>query len=349
MLATAQVSRGWDVHIALRRGGVHYLRVREGGVRIHVLGDLRKAHPVLFARLAAVVREVQPQIIHTWLPQMDVVGGVVAIFNRVPWVMSERAVLAAYATMPLLRRTRSWLARFACFVVANSPEGTDEWKQTVSSVDFIGNAVDVAAIDAVDPATAPEVPLLLCVGRLANQKAPEILVQAAAQLAPQKFELLIVGDGPLKTQLVGMIRELELDDCVRLVPYQADWWRFLKVATALISTSRFEGTPNVILEAMAAECPVIVTDIPAHRSILSDTSALFVPTENVAAVAEAISAVLDDPTSARSRAVNARQQVEPLTIASVAERYESVYATCQGAFQRRPPLRADRHQWSARS
>ena len=146
MLATEQKRRGWDVHIALRRPGVYYLQLCEAGVRIHVLGDLPKAHPLLFLRLALLVRKVRPTLIQSWLAQMDIVGGIVALGTSVPWVMTERNSRAAYTSTKALEWTRTQLGRRANAIVANSNEGASYWRQVATTVECVPNAVDVGAI-----------------------------------------------------------------------------------------------------------------------------------------------------------------------------------------------------------
>jgi glycosyltransferase involved in cell wall biosynthesis len=149
---------------------------------------------------------------------------------------------------------------------------------------------------------------VLWVGRLVPQKAPEVMAAAGAG-----FAVRMLGDGPLR------------DRC-HAEPFRADWWGYLHTADVFVSTSRFEGQPNTVLEAMAAECPLVVTDLPAHREILDDRSARFVPPDDAPALASALREVLADRGAARERARIARERVETRTIARTADAYEAVYA-----------------------
>lgn len=332
MLATEQASRDWSVHVALLRGGVHEERMRNGAVAIHQLGDLRSVHPLLVSRVGALVGHIRPDVLQTWLPQMDLVGGVVALFKRVPWVLSERASKEAYQRRPALAWMRTRLARYAKAVVANSVDGAKYWNRMlpkVESVATVANAVDVAAIRLAAPmaceATGEGATTFLFVGRLVHQKAPEILIQAVRHL-PEHVRALLIGDGLLRQQVYASITAYGLENRVSIKSYHSDWWGFLKTASALVSPSRFEGQPNVVLEAMAAGCPLIVSDIPAHRAILDEGSALIVPRDNPAALANAILSLVADPEAARRRAERASERMAGFTIQAAADAYERVYS-----------------------
>jgi glycosyltransferase involved in cell wall biosynthesis len=110
-----------------------------------------------------------------------------------------------------------------------------------------------------------------------------------------------------------------------MLPFKRDWWGLLKAASALVSVSRYEGHPNVVLETIAAGCPLIVSDIPEHREFLNEASALLVPPEDPAALAQAIDNVLRDGQAARRRAGVAEQRLGELSVAAAADAYESVY------------------------
>lgn len=334
MLAAEQARRGWSVHVALRRGGVHEVRMRGSGAVIHPLGDLRGVHPLLLARAGALVRRIRPDILQTWLPQMDLVGGVVALCTCAPWVLSERSSEAAYQRTLTLAWMRPRLAQYAKAVVANSVEGAEYWIRTlpaVVQVATVDNAVDVAAIRGAAPISCQPSgdrgQILLFVGQLRQVKAPEVFIQAVRHLAERHdVRALLIGDGPLRQEACASITAHGLETRVSVLPYQADWWGMLKTAAALVSTSRFEGQPNVVLEAMAAECPLIVSDIPPHRAILDERSALIVPPDDPKALSDAIMSLLADPGAARVRAKCAFERVAPFTIQATADAYERVYA-----------------------
>lgn len=335
MLAVEQARRGWDVHIALRRGGRHADLLHASKVVVHQLGDYRGASPRLFLRINSLIRELKPDLVQTWLPQMDIVGGFAALCNRVPWVVSERSSRLAYQGMHLYSWVRRCLVRYANAVVANSLSGACYWRELLPAdalVFQVANAVDVASIRNPVPANI-EFPNLrlqeksfLVVGRLAPEKAIDIIVKAVClmPLTPC-FSVLIIGEGPLREGIEISIRNASIEDRVLLSPYREDWWMLLKSASALVSMSRFEGQPNVVLEAMAAGCPLIVSDIPAHREFLNEDSAILVPPDNPSLLAGAMISLLAEPELSRQRAARASGCVDNMTMHLTADAYESVY------------------------
>lgn len=335
MLAAEQAARGWDVHIGLRRSNGVYLELLRGSrVKIHPLGDLRSINLRLFMRISALVREIRPDVVQTWLPQMDVIGGAAALWNGVPLVLTERASKLAFGSFSLLTWVRKQIGRHAQAVVANSSIGARYWQSVLPQKKIlkkIPNAVDAVAIRNVVPVDSDlfqsNQKIVLVVGRLTHQKAVEIVLHAVSLLTDRKeIKFLIMGEGPQRKDLELLIQTLKIKDSVVMLPFQPLWWGWLKIASVLVSMSRYEGNPNVVLEAMAAGCPLIVSDIAEHREILTDESASFVPPEDSMELAVTINKLLADPDSTRKRSEQAKSYVDSLTIQRAADAYEEVYA-----------------------
>jgi len=143
----------------------------------------------------------------------------------------------------------------------------------------INNPVDVAriralALEPVDTGITRTQDLetaiqLVAVGRLHRQKGFDLLINAMALCRNRCLQLTLLGDGPMLDDLQRLTAALELDARVRFVGFQINPYPFLRQADAFILSSRFEGFPNVVLEALACGTPVIATPAPGGvREIL---------------------------------------------------------------------------------
>lgn len=148
----------------------------------------------------------------------------------------------------------------------------------------------------------PDAPLVISVMRLARQKAPEVLLQAAALLADRVPSLrwLIVGGGPLEAEVRSMVAALDLDGRVTLAGPRWDVERLLKAADVFALASRWEPFGIVYLEAAATGLPVVGTRVDgAVEAVADGETGLMVPPESPKALAAAVERVATDKALAR--------------------------------------------------
>ena len=140
-------------------------------------------------------------------------------------------------------------------------------------------------------------PTFIAVTRLVEQKGIDVLLKAAA-IAFNKvpyWQLAIMGDGTLRHELQALANKLGIATRVKWYGQVDNPIPYLKAADAFILTSRFEGSPNALLEAMACGLPPIVSDAsPGPLELVGNEAGLIVPTEDVNATAEAIVALASD-------------------------------------------------------
>ncbi len=165
--------------------------------------------------------------------------------------------------------------------------------------------------DAGDPVGSK----LLFVGRLAPVKGLPILLRALEPLkaAHADLHLTVIGDGPGRKALQSQADAAGLSEHVSFVGYrsQSEVAEALVAADMLVLPSFAEGVPVVLMEAMAAGRPVVATHIAGIPELVSDgTSGILVPPGDVAALAEAIGAVLADPAKAKAMGIAGRAKVE---------------------------------------
>lgn len=162
---------------------------------------------------------------------------------------------------------------------------------------------------------------ILAVGRLYHQKGFDILVRAFARIhhEVEGWEVVIVGAGPEYDNLLNLITELEVVDKVSIVDPVKNIESLMACAGLVVQPSRFEGFPNVILEAMGMGAPVISADCPSGPSeIIEDgVNGRLVPVGDVAALSTAIVECISNPMLRErlgNNAVKVREQFRQDTI-----------------------------------
>ena len=316
-LAKELVRQGCDVHVAMTRGGSNLSRLESSGATVHHLGPASTRDLRILSRLRRILATVQPSIVQCWLLQMELLGGLAATAAGIPWLFAERSSVNAYPrTLKNYLRVRA--ASFASAIVANSIGGDRYWRERQNGVPryVVNNALPLEEIRAAPAATVAELPTrsgevcVLYAGRLDAGKNADALIRALAMVRSKRVQAVLCGDGPLRGHIERLIREHGLQDRVRLAGYVQNLWSLLKSVDVLVSPSRFEGSPNIVLEAMACGCPLVVSDIPAHREILDEHAALFADADDASGFADRIDRIIDRPDLAAERARIAHARTE---------------------------------------
>ena len=156
------------------------------------------------------------------------------------------------------------------------------------------------------------VPILLIIGRLSSEKGHRDLLRALSLLRDRlRVRLLVVGEGVEQASIEGDVERLGLQDSVTLVGQQDDLTPFYAIADLLVMPSHTEGSPNVLLEAMAQQVPVVATTAGGIPEIaVSGENALLVPVADAGKLADAIERMIAEPSEALRLAANARALVE---------------------------------------
>jgi glycosyltransferase involved in cell wall biosynthesis len=143
-------------------------------------------------------------------------------------------------------------------------------------------------------------PVFLAVGRLSPQKDFSNLIRAFALLRKHRAaRLIILGEGETRSELEAQIEALGVGEDVSLPGFVQNPYAYMSQATTFVLSSRWEGLPTVLIEAMACGCAVVATDCPSGpQEILADGKyGLLVPIENPSALAAAMLQTLEVPVS----------------------------------------------------
>jgi glycosyltransferase involved in cell wall biosynthesis len=327
-------AHGFEPHIAYIAGGPNLAPLERAGVPLHHITCTGPYDPRLPLGLRRLARALEPALIQTWLPVMDILGGLVARSLGVPWVLSERALPSAYPGSPKLA-IRTVLARSVAAVVSNSGDADAWWAERLPPGvprRVIGNGIPLEEIDAAEPIAVDRFglpgahPLVLSIGRFDAGKNVEGVLDVFARVTQEgPAEGLLCGGGILLEEIRERIAREELGARIAAPGYVAQAPALLKRAAVFLTLSRHEGMPNAVMEAAAAGCPIVLSDIPAHRQVLDDAQALFVSSESVPDATRAVLACLRDAPAARARATLARKRAADWSVAAAAAAYVALY------------------------
>ncbi len=195
-------------------------------------------------------------------------------------------------------------------------------------IECINNPIDlVDVIHKVDDGIKEEFninsPYILAVGRLSYQKGFDRLLKAFSDLKFDNCKLVILGEGPKRKELEQLIFCLGLEEKVFLLGIVANPYPFYKNAEIFVLSSRFEGWGNVLLEAMAAGCPVISYDcLHGPEEIINDNvNGILVSEGDVQGLTDAMNRVLSSPFKAASLVNAAKIRVKDFDVKDIAYRW----------------------------
>ena len=341
-LAAGHRRSGHAVHVAMILDGPerdHPLAqaLRRAEVEIELLPLPARAYLRERAAIAELCRRLRPAVVHTHGYRPDVVDGTVPRRHGIPVVTTVHGLTGG----DWKNRFYEWL-QFRAYrrfdaVVAVSRGLLERLSRAGVSKERI-----VLVRNAWDSGTAPP-PLsreaaraalglpragvrIGWVGRLSAEKGPDVILDALARLDDRGVRLSLLGDGPEARALRERAAAAGVQERVTWHGVVPDAGRLLPAFDAFVLSSRTEGTPIALFEAMAAGVPVVATAVGGVPDVVSGTEALLVPPDDPAALAAAVSAVLRDPAGARHRALAARRRLaEEHQVGPWLERYESLY------------------------
>jgi glycosyltransferase involved in cell wall biosynthesis len=236
----------------------------------------------------------------------------------IPVVISERSVLSLPSQVGDRLRTRIVaLLRHVLYpaaraLIVQSRMVADEARkmrlsrnvQVISNVSFPPPPTDVAH----DGKT------VLAVGRLGPEKGHDILIRAFALVAAQspEWRIKIVGAGPCYAMLKALAQDLGIQGRIDLAPVTHEIWPAYQAAEIFVLPSRYEGFPNVLVEAMRAGCAVIISDCAgAGTEIVSDKEdGLVFRTDDIQGLADRLAGLMSDPHKRAALGEQARRSVK---------------------------------------
>ncbi len=276
---------------------------------------------------------------------IDVVHAWLYIANAVAWSATR-----FYRGRPLITSARnckvtsrvSQLANMLAFrgsdtIVVNSSDVAAyiarHYAAPPARIRVVYNGIDVDRFHP-DPAAHREEPgPIVSVGRLVEQKNHALFIRAAAELAREfpAARFAIVGDGPLRAALEAQARALRIADRLAFLGQREDVDSVLRGAALFWLTSRWEGMPNVVLEAMASGVPVIATDVAGTRELIRPgVDGFVVSAADLDGFVRRSLELLQDPGRRRQLGAAARARAETFSTARMVATLSELYGEVLG-------------------
>jgi glycosyltransferase involved in cell wall biosynthesis len=314
---------------------IHLIVIREGGVfrdelrpevEVINLGTGRVSRSIM--SLARYLRTHRPRVFVSTMNYCNVVAILAWRLAGRPCRMVVREASVVRDGNRLMRFLMRWSYPQADCVVALSPEVRLSLLRAgipvADRIVEIGNPGVFQDLDAV--ASRPcfliqPMPRFICaVGSLRRAKGFDILLSAFARLSDTSLHLVILGEGPLRKELEVQVCELGVEGRVHMPGFVKHPIDVIRQAELFVLSSRWEGFPNVLLEALSTGVPIVAADCDgAPRSMLENGShGHLVTTEDSVALAEGIEAALKSPMGTPE---GRRSRAEDFSADSIARKY----------------------------
>lgn len=273
--------------------------------------------PVSFSTLKVLYRKFKnekPDLVYTWLFTADLYGTLAAVLAGVRHRVS--AVRCSVQEMTGRRQIiYRWLARRVSWITINAEATRPELVGTLripdSKIVTILNGFDFA--NAMEPfvngkyrtewGIRENAPIVAMIARMSSQKDYATFIEAARMVAKISSEVhfVLVGEGPMREDIENRVRASGIRHRIRSLGSRQDTWQMLPSFDICVLATHFEGSSNVILEAMAARRPVIAANVGGNAELITeDETGYLVAPQDPKAMAEAVLSLLQDPEKARA-------------------------------------------------
>ncbi len=299
--------------------------------KVDPLNDIRA-----FWQLLRLLRQLRPAIVHTHMAKAGAIGRQATIVYNNLWARNYPArlvhtyhghVLEGYFSAPktaFFLAVERLLARRTDMLIAVSAKVRRELLEdycigTADCFQVVPLGLDLEALEAIDNVArrrareqlgiSADVKVIVWVGRLTPIKQPDVFLRAAQliKLRYPQVVFLVVGDGELRDEVESMAHDLEMANHIRFLGWRGDLARIYAASDLSLLTSRNEGTPVAIIEAMAAGLPSVSPNVGGVRDVVTDPSiGIVVPEGSPESLAVAACTLLDSPDHCRQIGESAR-------------------------------------------
>lgn len=306
-------------------------RAAELGIPLYGIAEGFRFDLRAVSHLRRLAQRIRPDVIETHHVKSHFLVRLSGLWKEIPWLAFHHGYTDTDFRSPLYNRLDRWSLPAAAQIITMNRGFQEQLVQRGiprKRITLLHNAVrlpqgnDTSRFDAAvrsrkkaDLGLSPEEKVILCVGRLSREKAQIDLVpvlQRLQQMRPNiALRLILVGEGPEQARISQAIGAAGLENSIFFAGQLKDVTPYYAAADCVAIPSLSEGSPNVLLEAMAFGVPVVATAVGGIPEIVTHgESALLVPSRSPGAMAEAMDLVLSNPGTAMNLAEQAARRVE---------------------------------------
>ncbi len=313
----------------------------EAGIRLTVIGRRAMLCGVGFWRLVQLLRRTRPDLLVTILFASTVAGRLAAAVTgglKVVTCVQARNINYRWWQFLLLRLTAGWSRKFVFNSRSAIPFACDREGASTERCVYVANGVEAplsreqgARVSWIEHGLPfqDDDEIVGTIGRLDPQKGFADLLRVFAPLAVKRprARLLIVGAGSQEAKLRALVRELDLSARVCFAGERTDCAAFLGSLTVYVQPSIFEGTPNALMEAMAAGVPTVATAVDGTMELIENgVTGWLVPAQDREVLLAALLAVLETPEKRKVVAARGRQEIfERFPLGRMIDDYAKVF------------------------
>lgn len=339
LMANYWAAKGWEITLLTLDDGIPFYQIDEQVNHIG-LGIQQNSPNVLmgawnnFRRIQTLQRAIaslKPAVVISFIDQMNVLTLIATRSLNLRVIVSERTDPTLYSigtTWDLLRR---WTYPFASKIVVLTQKTSNYFLSELRLPSYvIPNAVILPPKFENISQTENTKRSLVAMGRLTQQKGFDLLLKAFAKLTDKHpdWSLTIFGEGELHAELEALRDHLKLQGRVHFPGAVKNVYETLQQGDIFVLSSRFEGFPNALCEAMACGLPVIATDCPTGPTeiIRDGIDGILVQRENVAALSAAMANLMADEQKRKDLSTRATEVVKRFGIEKVMPMWEELLA-----------------------
>lgn len=331
--------------ILFKRGGAWLQELKDVGVPTIVLEKKFKFDLFNFLGIIKELKKIRPEIVHTELGG-DFYGRLAAKISGVPVIISTEQNLNPDES-PINNILKRYTSRFAAKIIAISQavkqDSIKRYKIPENKIEIIPNGINLNKFLNFEGTeeknnnyvrdNEPKKIILGTIGRLVPQKGQSVLIKALASIKDLNFECLIVGKGLLKNRLNKQIKDLGLENKVKLIGSIQDVPKFLNSLDIFVFPSLWEGQGIVLLEAALMNLPIIASEVDGIKEVLNSEDAYLVKAGDANDLAAKISWLINnlDSVSVKARSAKLKNKIiNKYSIAAITEDYQDIYKKAVG-------------------